>query len=376
MNTENQTFWMIVVYLCCQADASAQANSPIAMLTEQIDDLNQENGDLRTQLDESRQMTQRMIEETIVDISKSHDRIAELQNLVNWQQVHIWEIEIENAMVKRQRDETEQRSTADLNGLRSEIEIMRKTEIERRNDDDSVDGIGATEDVQCAASTPVSVAGARMTLPKPCVARPGNVFQAVITMLHGVRSENRFFLNMIRDVTKCANSVHSGNSVERHQDLQDKCDNMYGFFGFNDHGHLSKINLRRCQMIGIVDLTAIPPTVRTVILAGNQLHGLLDLRDLKGTSLRHLAIEGNSRLRVNLRVLEDKANPIELEALIVSHQQICDYLQIDASDHDARRNQRIEDWNQKSTLKKLSVAQQIRNSRRSYQIFRKDYRRE
>lgn len=351
MPSPNHLNICILVLLVCQ---QAFASSELAVAMQQNEDLNKEKDELRKQVGESRQMAQRKIEQVNAEKARFRDQVAELRNTVHWQLGRIAQLEAENAMMKLQKENEERQCAGKLQALQSENERLRK-EIEERSGGD-----------RAASTQPLVVpVNARMMSLMSQYAAPRTAFDSVIAMVQGVCTENGHFLEMIGYITGC---IRAGQCMEK--DLQDR----YGktFFGCDEQGHLSRINMRKSQLNGRVDLKVIPSTVRTLNFAVNQLHGIMDLQDLRGSSVRFLSIEGNDELKVNLRILEDHNNPISLEALTVSCCQICDYLQIDEPNQ-GTRNQMIKEWTQKSTLKKLSVRKGNRASCGWYDTFTHDH---
>ena len=150
--------------------------------------------------------------------------------------------------------------------------------------------------------------------------------------------------------------------------VRDLCTRYSSMFSCESRGHLILINLRYCQMSGVLELSALPQTVYTLILAHNDLSSI-DLIKLRGSSLRSLNIESNPNLVIDLNVFqnkEDNSDPLPLQTVTLNLNQIVTSLRIEDVDRDHKK-QKIGEWMQSSTLKELRICE----SRRLFMTFKK-----
>ena len=150
--------------------------------------------------------------------------------------------------------------------------------------------------------------------------------------------------------------------------VRNLCDRFKPIFDCNDQSQLQSINVRRCGLRGKVDLSHLPATVESVYLEDNRLQGIVDLKDLSGSSLRVLNIDRNPNLRVDLSILENPFDPIRLEKLTLSFRQIVEYLGVTSNDTNTQSvRQCIREWIQVTKLKDLLVKRRYGHGRSRYE---------
>ena len=112
-------------------------------------------------------------------------------------------------------------------------------------------------------------------------------------------------------------------------------------------GHVKRINLKRLNLNGHLKLSKIHETVTDLRVSFNDLDSIGDLEDLRGSSVRYLDVKRNGKLRLNLAALENHDDPLPLNVLVVSINQISGYLRF--------RQMTADQWTQISTLRKLHI---------------------
>ena len=149
--------------------------------------------------------------------------------------------------------------------------------------------------------------------------------------------------------------------------VRNLCTRYSSMFSCDSRGHLILMNLRYCQMSGVLELCAMPQTVNTLILAHNDLSSI-DLTKLRGSSLRSLNIERNPNLVIDLNIFQNKEDrdPLPLETVTLNLMQIVTSLGIEDMDRDHKK-QKIGEWMHFSTLKELRICE----SRRLFMTFTK-----
>ena len=175
-------------------------------------------------------------------------------------------------------------------------------------------------------------------LPTPHNAPTGHgLFQSLAQMMWNVQTSDHRIRDWLQFVAQC---VHHRNCNE-----VDLCRSYPTYFKCNREGHLVVMLLGGCRLSGDLNLAAIPDTVITLRIRRNSLTKIGEWVGLKGKSLKHLDIQRNSELILNLSQLEMGREPLPLKSLVVSPMQIQEFF----NQTDTRK------WMMRSSLNSLTI---------------------
>ena len=163
--------------------------------------------------------------------------------------------------------------------------------------------------------------------------------QSLLGMIQNVKGDTIPFMEMKKVVEE---SIESGCF----SDIQ-LCRRYPRLLKWGVLGHVKRINLKRLNLNGRLKLSTIPDTVTDLRVSFNDLDSIGDLEDLRGSSVRYLDVKRNGKLRLNLAALENHDDPLPLNVLVVSINQISGYLRF--------RQMTADEWTQISTLRKLHI---------------------
>ena len=174
-------------------------------------------------------------------------------------------------------------------------------------------------------------------LPSLNSTRDHQVFQSLAEMMRGIKTNDPNTREWLQFMAQCA---QSGDCK-----VVDLCDSYSTRFKCNEQGDLEVMLLGGSRLSGVLDLGAIPDTVKILRIRRNSITNIGQWIDLKGKALWHLDIRRNSELILDLCQLEVGREPLPLRALVVTPMQIQGFFK--------RTDPRV--WVMRSMLNSLTV---------------------
>ena len=184
-----------------------------------------------------------------------------------------------------------------------------------------------------------------------------DVFEKLLEMMQDVRigaPSRHSIAPIMKMIAECAQSGWCST--------KEICKRVGGKIRFycNHQGRLNGINFSQSKLSGTVRWSKMPSTVIRLDLRINQLSGIVDLEELRTSSLRTLHIEQNP-LILDLSCFERILDPLPLTTFYVSRNQISNYLGLQSPLITWYQSMEIiSEWTQRSTLNMLCVKSSYR----------------